>query len=31
VLTDGSVRETREGETVEFHGVTIPVSELFPG
>jgi Uma2 family endonuclease len=30
VLTDGGVREAREGETVEFHGIVIPVSEIFP-
>lgn len=30
VLTDGGVRESREGETVEFHGIVIPVAEIFP-
>jgi hypothetical protein len=30
VLTDGEVREAREGETVEFHDIVIPVSEIFP-
>jgi Uma2 family endonuclease len=30
VLTDGGVREARECETVEFHGIIIQVSEIFP-
>jgi len=30
VLTDSGVREAREDETVEFHGIVIPVSEIFP-
>jgi Uma2 family endonuclease len=30
VLTSDDSREAREGETVEFHGVVIPVSEIFP-
>jgi len=30
VLTIDDNREAREGETVEFHGITIPVSEIFP-
>lgn len=30
VLTSDGNREAREGETVEFHGVVIPVSEIFP-
>ncbi len=30
VLTGDGNREAREGETVEFHGVVIPVSEIFP-
>jgi Uma2 family endonuclease len=30
VLTADGSREAREGETVEFHGIVIPVSEIFP-
>jgi hypothetical protein len=30
VWTADSSREAREGETVEFHGMVIPVSEIFP-
>jgi len=30
VLTTDGNREAREGETVEFHGIVIPVSEIFP-
>jgi Uma2 family endonuclease len=30
VWTADSSREAREGETVEFHGIVIPVSEIFP-
>src|SRR5947209_10863860 len=29
LTTDGS-REAREGETIEFHGIVIPVAEIFP-
>ena len=27
---DGEDSQAREGETVEFHGVTVPVSDIFP-
>jgi len=30
VLTADDSREAREGETVQFHGMVIPVSEIFP-
>jgi len=30
VWSADSSREAREGETVEFHGIVIPVSEIFP-
>jgi Uma2 family endonuclease len=30
VLTPDGSREAREGETVEFHGIVIPVAEIFP-
>jgi Uma2 family endonuclease len=30
VLTVDGSREAREGETVEFHSIIIPVSEIFP-
>lgn len=30
VLTADGSREAREGETVEFHGIVIPVAEIFP-
>ena len=30
VLTNDGGREAREAETVEFHGIVIPVSEIFP-
>jgi Uma2 family endonuclease len=30
VMTGDDSHEAREGETVEFHGIIIPVSEIFP-
>jgi Uma2 family endonuclease len=30
VLIADNIHEAREGETVEFHGIVIPVSEIFP-
>jgi hypothetical protein len=29
VMTPDDIREVREGETVDFEGITIPVSEIF--